>query len=325
MARIFITGDVHAPHDIHKLNPDNFPIKNLTKDDILIICGDAGFVWTGNKFKNNVIEHDSIWIKWISKRPWTTVYVDGNHENHKALKSYPVVNFHGAKAHKISDSLFHIMRGEIMTLNGKTFFCFGGAFSHDRALRTKNIDWWQEELPIQEEVNNALDNLAKYNNQVDYIITHDVSNYTHRYLGYDSPRMGNYDSEYINICSFLENIRQTVTYQNWFAGHYHINKQIEDVQILYDDIAEVFNDGTIKFLDNNLEKIWNMNLTEKDVKDIIVENHLYYTGRKLVKEKDILKNYPEPVIDAIQLEEYFWKPEFKELVKYFLITKGTEK
>ncbi len=120
-SRVFITGDIHCPIDIDKLNSKCFDEgNNLTKNDILIICGDAGFVWNGGN-------RDKKWIEWISRRPWTTVYVDGNHENHNLLKTYPVIDFFGAKAHKISDSLFHIKRGEIMTINDNLFlfwWCF---------------------------------------------------------------------------------------------------------------------------------------------------------------------------------------------------------
>ena len=44
-SRVFITGDIHCPIDIDKLNSKCFDEgNNLTKNDILIICGDAGFV-----------------------------------------------------------------------------------------------------------------------------------------------------------------------------------------------------------------------------------------------------------------------------------------
>ncbi len=44
---IFITGDTHCPSDIAKLKSENFPQESLTKDDYIIIAGDAGFVWHG--------------------------------------------------------------------------------------------------------------------------------------------------------------------------------------------------------------------------------------------------------------------------------------
>lgn len=47
---IFITGDTHGGIDIKKLSSRNFPKgKKLTKNDFLIITGDFGFVWSGNR------------------------------------------------------------------------------------------------------------------------------------------------------------------------------------------------------------------------------------------------------------------------------------
>lgn len=45
---IFITGDCHA--DFTKFNTKSFPEqKELTKEDIVIICGDFGGIWDGSK------------------------------------------------------------------------------------------------------------------------------------------------------------------------------------------------------------------------------------------------------------------------------------
>lgn len=72
--RIFVTGDTHVRHDIQKLEKENFAAgETLCKDDILIICGDAGIVWLDE-------EKDRELIAWYDSRPWTTVYCDGNHE-----------------------------------------------------------------------------------------------------------------------------------------------------------------------------------------------------------------------------------------------------
>lgn len=47
---VYITGDTHGEIDVHKLTKKNFPIqKQMTKDDSLIICGDFGCVWDGQK------------------------------------------------------------------------------------------------------------------------------------------------------------------------------------------------------------------------------------------------------------------------------------
>ena len=45
--RIYITGDTHGDIDIHKLTADRWPEGlKLSRDDILIIAGDFGLVFS---------------------------------------------------------------------------------------------------------------------------------------------------------------------------------------------------------------------------------------------------------------------------------------
>lgn len=78
---IYIIGDTHGCTDVSKLNNKNFKDSSkLTKDDYVIILGDFGFVW------NNSNE-DKYWLKWLDEKPWTTLFIDGNHENNDILNS----------------------------------------------------------------------------------------------------------------------------------------------------------------------------------------------------------------------------------------------
>lgn len=131
------------------------------------------------------------------------------------------------------------MRGEIFQIGKYSFFSFGGGFSHDRQYRTEGISWWQAELPTNSEVENAVTNLTKFNNKVDFIITHDAPQSIHNYLGFTRVDMTPYDSQYQNLSSFLELIKNNVKYRNWYLGHYHIDKTILNHQILYDEIIEI--------------------------------------------------------------------------------------
>lgn len=120
---IYITGDTHA--DFTRFNTDNFPQqKQMTKDDYVIICGDFGGVWR----KANETDH---WLKWLSAKPFTTLFVDGNHENFDMLNAYPVEDWNGGKVHKITHSVIHLMRGQVFLIDDKKIFAFGGAQSHD--------------------------------------------------------------------------------------------------------------------------------------------------------------------------------------------------
>lgn len=233
MAKIFITGDIHGDIDIRKLTICEFPEgRELTKDDYVIICGDFGLVWHSET-------NESFWLKWLSEQPWTTLFVDGNHEDFDLLKTYPIEEWHGGKVHKITESIYHLMRGEVFELNGLTFFSFGGAFSHDREYREEGVSWWQDELPTHDEVNHALDNLEKYNCSVDVILTHDAPKDIQDVLGMNHVDMTPYDCQYENICSFLQHIKNTVQYKAWFMGHYHMDRDYHKHHLLYYDIVEL--------------------------------------------------------------------------------------
>lgn len=230
---IYITGDVHCPVDVKKLNTKHFPEqKNMTKEDYLIVCGDMGIVWANPDSKG--INEDIYWQKWFNNKNFTTVFVDGNHENHPFINSYPIVDFCGGKAHKIMDSVFHLIRGEIYTIDGKKFFCFGGAASHDKHHRKEGISWWSEEIASMEEMNHGIDNLEKHNNKIDYVITHCCSSTIQKeILDYaEKDAMTSY-------FKFLEE-EQKIEFTHWYFGHYHIDEQIDDKHTcIYDEIIKI--------------------------------------------------------------------------------------
>lgn len=135
---IFVTGDIHGSLDINKLscrkNRKNNLFNNISNNDYIIICGDFGLIWNNSK-------NERWWLEWLNQKPFTTLFIDGNHENFNLLNSYPQEEFAGGKVHRISESIFHLMRGQIFTLENKRFFTMGGAESHDKSYRTINKNW----------------------------------------------------------------------------------------------------------------------------------------------------------------------------------------
>ena len=91
----------------------------MTKDDIVIVCGDFG-IWHDT-------EEERYNLNLLNNRSFTTVFVDGNHENYDRLCSdeFPIVDFHGGKAHQIRSHIYHLMRGYVFNFDGKKFWCFG--------------------------------------------------------------------------------------------------------------------------------------------------------------------------------------------------------
>ena len=243
---IYITGDIHG--DFNKIaNETNF--FKYKEEDYYIICGDFG-IWDLKNVKTLQ--------KLASFIPCTVLFCDGNHENFNILYSFPIVDYCGGKAHKIADNIYHLIRGEIFTIEGKTFFAMGGASSHDiedgildpkdryfsrkrRRLeeagrymfRIKGRSWWPEEMPSLDEYSNARFNLLKYHFKVDYILTHCAPTRIQSRL----------DSQFKpdTLTDFLNEVFITTEFKHWYCGHYHRNQDFVDdnFTILYGQIRKV--------------------------------------------------------------------------------------
>lgn len=247
---IYVTGDTHA--DFRRFATSIFPEqKEMTKDDYVIILGDFGGVWDKEE-----TAHEKYWLDWLDNKPFTTLFIDGNHENFDRLYSYPTKEFNGGKVHEIRSSVLHLQRGEIFTLQNHTFFAFGGASSHDisdgildpikdkdkikkwnkdmtKMFRVNKVSWWEQELPTQEEKDNGLTNLKKHNNKVDFILTHCAPASTTALLG-----QGLFKQDQLTY--YLEEIRSQVDYGHWLFGHHHDNRQIDNKDLLlYEQIIRI--------------------------------------------------------------------------------------
>jgi len=226
MSRVFLTGDTHGKIDIRKLNSTEFPTgKDLTKDDFLIILGDFGLVWDGS-------DEEKYWQKWLNDKPWTTLFLAGNHENFDLLKTYSTINHPKlGNVRKISDSIYQLLDGHMYEINGKSFFVMGGATSIDKEWRTPGKSWWAEEIPSWEILDAGIKTLELHGNEADYILTHCAPSKVVESLGYQTDILTDY----------LDEIEIQTNYLMWFCGHYHIDKESDDGRfiILYDAIIEL--------------------------------------------------------------------------------------
>ncbi len=192
----------------------------------MIVCGDFGAIWDGAK-------SDKYLQKWYGEKPWTTLFVDGNHENHVLLDSYPISEWNGGKVHFIAPSIIHLMRGQVYKIGNKLFFTMGGAESHDKIYRKEGISWWPREMPSNDEYEEGLANLDKVNNQVDYILSHCAPDQLQSQIAYWY--------EHDKLTGYLEIVRQTVKFGWHYFGHYHIDKDFLNYKAtcLYNNIIEI--------------------------------------------------------------------------------------
>lgn len=103
---------------------------------------------------------------------FTTLWIDGNHENFDMLYQFPLEDRFGGKVRQIAPDIYHLDRGQVLTIDGRKIFCMGGARSVDKAYRTEHISWWQQEMPSNEEMERAVCALEQHNWTVDFVVTH---------------------------------------------------------------------------------------------------------------------------------------------------------
>jgi hypothetical protein len=237
---IYVTGDLHGVNEIWKLKPNAFPAgQALTKDDFVVILGDFGLVWSPEqkpRVQNQesrqytLAEQEEYWLNWFSDQPWTTLIIDGNHENHERLQAYPIQNFHGGKASQIHNTIWYLRRGEVFELCGKTCFVMGGAMSIDRKWRVKGDGWWPQEVPSQEDRQNAQENLALHNDRVDLVFTHTCPLSVkaklplHGHLGNVADKLDFADPTE----TMLEALMGRMKFGRWYFAHFHLDAQIRD-------------------------------------------------------------------------------------------------
>ena len=223
---IFVTGDTHADIDIGKLAVKNFPRqKDLSKSDYLIVCGDFCLVWDGSS-------REMWWQDWLTEKNFTTLWIDGNHENFDILREFPLTERFGGSVREIAPDIFHLDRGQVLTIDKKKIFVMGGARSHDKEYRIEHISWWEQEMPSPDEMDRAIQSLDKHQWKVDYVLTHCAPRSIQSMLA------DWYEND--PLVSFLERVQKDLDFKHWYFGHYHLDKRINDkFTALYNEIIKI--------------------------------------------------------------------------------------
>ncbi len=217
---IYITGDTHGDYDDFLFRMRQ---TNIGKGDTVIICGDFGFIWN-TPFERSV-------LGWLFSEPYTIAFVDGNHEDFNLLSTFPIMQWHGGMVHQISHNIFHLMRGQHFTIEGKSFFTFGGAYSIDKELREEGVSWWPQELPSPEEYAIANKTIEQNDYRFDYILTHTLPTSAIRQIGI-AP-----DPHDIELTDYFEWMFGKLEFIRWFSGHFHVNRVVQNkINILHDQV-----------------------------------------------------------------------------------------
>ncbi|MGN1081129.1 MAG: serine/threonine protein phosphatase [Acutalibacteraceae bacterium] len=237
--QIYITGDKHR--NFKKII--RFCRRNKTSEkDILIILGDSGI----NYFCN---ENDKRLKNKLSKLKITLFCIYGNKEKRPSdIEGMRTRIFHGGRVYYEPDfrNILYAYDGDVFEFKNKNYIVIGGAHSVDK---TRCIElgrpFWENEMPglkikryVRKQLNtleNSVHGVLSHTCPIDYIPTEmfvsnnkkrakklrfepDIDRSTERWLG---------------------KIEKTINYSIWYCGHYHTDKTVEKIHMLYDGIEKL--------------------------------------------------------------------------------------
>ncbi len=218
---IFITGDIHG--DITRFKAPE--LRKLKKQDALIICGDFGFIWNGS-------EEEQKLLKKIGKLRCNVLFVEGSHENYDLLEKYETEEWCGGKTRHISGRLRQLMRGQVYEIAEKTVFAFGGGQREEGTELIEGENWWQREMPSEEELAEGVRNLEAAGNKVDFVVTYEPPAKLHDFIN------GSTDAIVNSVNTYLNEVYEKAEFGKWFFGKLHLNKLIPPkYHAVYDKIV----------------------------------------------------------------------------------------
>ena len=199
----------------------------------MVILGDAGINFTLDESDTELKRH-------LSSLPITLFCIHGNHEERPyKVPGYELADWHGAKAYVQPEfpSLVFAKDGEIYDLNGKKTVVLGGAYSVDKPFRIRyRYPWFRSEQPDSKIKKYAEEQLEKTGWKVDCVFSHTVP------LPYEPTWafLSSVDQSKVDKSTeeWLDSIEKRLTYDKWYAGHYHVSSQEGPIRILYEDYVE---------------------------------------------------------------------------------------
>jgi hypothetical protein len=200
---IYLTGDTHGELERFKKGK----LRWLGKKDTVIVLGDFGFFWNDSKAEQAA-------RRWLEKRPYTLLFLDGCHDNFDLIGQYPEAEGFGGTVRPIGGNLYYVPRGQILEREGKKLLCFGGGRTLDREDRTAGENWWPQEMPDDAEMDACRQRLAAAGNAVDYILTHDAPEKLMGFAGVKTEDLS-------PLNDFFGELLTAVQYRKWFFGRYH--------------------------------------------------------------------------------------------------------
>lgn len=229
---IYITGDTHR--DFKRI--EEFCEKqNTSKDDLMIVQGDAGINYYGGWRDQHV-------KRYLESQPISFLFQHGNHEMRpETIATYRLVEYPEYKGSVYQEdaypSLAFAVDGSIYEFDGQKMLICGGAYSVDKYFRLAHgLNWWADEQPSVAAKQMTEENLSQ-RGPVQYVLTHTCPlrfSPTEAFLPMINQNTVDNSTE-----RWLDTIYELTPEAKWLCGHFHIDKLDGNVRFMYRDVISI--------------------------------------------------------------------------------------
>ena len=242
---IYITGDIHG--NANNIHNTIFQIKNPSKEDFIIVAGDAGF-----EYERYIMGQAK---KAACEFPGTWIVLRGNHDsrywNHKEDQGWEIITYLGCDyLHQIKyPNIWYLPdQGCIYHLEDFNILFIPGAYSVDKWYRLRSGYPWNcyEQLSIKEQndLNFLMIEWVNSGSNIDFVVGHTFPLKMEKYYndlfmeGLDQATIDKSMESWLNYMSqFYETIP---SFKHYFGGHFHDDRQLNDkYTMLYHDVKNL--------------------------------------------------------------------------------------
>ncbi|MCR5127221.1 MAG: metallophosphoesterase [Lachnospiraceae bacterium] len=229
----YITGDTHR--DFSRIE-EFCQLNETDQEDVLIILGDAGI--------NYYLDvRDMALKKELSGLPITLFCIHGNHEARpwEATGNYEEAKWNGGIVYMEEEypNLLFAKDGEIYDFNGRSVIAIGGAYSVDKYERLNGGGrWFDSEQPDEKIKAYVEEKLESVSWMIDIVLSHTVpveAEPVWNFIpGVDQSRVDKSTEKWLQSIYDRLDLRE-----GWYAGHYHVEDEVENIRIMYEDYDEI--------------------------------------------------------------------------------------
>lgn len=244
MGKIFVTGDKHGDYVELEANLKRY---KTTKEDVVIILGDHGSLY----YEDGGSDRKK---KWLNSLPTTIVCIRGNHDHRPDCPAYDhqLIDIdlptHAGQFY-VDKTYPHVLYTKEFgwyRFGSKQVFVIGGAFSVDKYRRIdkqkvglQSFLWFSDEQLYPRERALALTQLMFAADEECCIMSHTCP---FKYIPFDALMSGVNQAQVDNSTElWLNDIEDALEdkgkYKKWYCGHYHINRRIDRIHFLYEDVV----------------------------------------------------------------------------------------